>query len=79
MVYDVLLIFHRLLTMPYNLKDPIRPKFTKKNYNVRDWATYDKGLKSRGSLTVWFSEDAIAQWNQGSIRENETWPSTSVF
>ena len=49
--------------MPHNLKDPVRRKFTKKNYNVRDCATYDKGLKSRGSLTIWFSEDAVANWN----------------
>ena len=46
MVYDVLLIFHRLFSMPYNLKDPVRHKFTKKNYNVRDWATYDKLLRA---------------------------------
>ena len=37
--------------MPYTLKDPVRHKFTKKSYNVRDWATYDEGLKNRGSLT----------------------------
>ena len=49
--------------MPYTLKDPVRHKFTKKSYNVRDWAKYDEGLKNRGSLTIWFSEDAIAAWN----------------
>ena len=59
--------------MPYTLKDPVRHKFTKKSYNVRDWATYDEGLKNRGSLTIWFSEDAIAAWNQGlcCTKENE--------
>ena len=49
--------------MPYTLKDPVRHKFTKKSYNIRDWAKYDEGLKNRGSLTIWFSEDAIAAWN----------------
>ncbi len=49
--------------MPYTLKDPVRHKFPKKSYNIRDWATYDEGLKNRGSLTIWFSEDAIAAWN----------------
>ena len=49
--------------MPYTLKDSVRHKFTKKSYNVRDWAKYDEGLKNRGSLTIWFSEDAIAAWN----------------
>jgi hypothetical protein len=49
--------------MPHTLKDPVRHKFTKKSYNVRDWSKYDEGLKNRGSLTVWFSEDAVAAWN----------------
>ena len=49
--------------MPYTLKDHVRHKFTKKSYNVRDWAKYDEGLKNRGRLTIWFSEDAIAAWN----------------
>ncbi len=49
--------------MPYTLKDSVRHKFTKKSYNVRDWAKYDEGLKNRGSLTIWFSEDAITAWN----------------
>ena len=49
--------------MPYTLKDSVRHKFTKKSYNVRDWAKYDEGLKNRCSLTILFSEDAIAAWN----------------
>jgi len=49
--------------MPYTLKDPVRHKFTKKSYNIRDWGKYDEGLKNRGSLTIWFSEDAISAWN----------------
>lgn len=49
--------------MPYTLKDSIRHKFTKKFYNVRDWEKYDEGLKNRGNLTIWFSEDAISAWN----------------
>ena len=28
-----------------------------------DWAKYEKGLRQRGSITFWFSEDAIAQWH----------------
>ena len=49
--------------MPYKLKDTVRHKFKKKTYNVRDWKTYDQGLQNRGSLTIWFSEDAINAWN----------------
>jgi hypothetical protein len=43
--------------MPYKLKDPVRHKFNKKSYNVRDWKKYDENLRNRGSLTIWFSEE----------------------
>lgn len=45
------------------MKDPVRHKFKKKSYNVRDWKTYDQGLQNRGNLTIWFAEDAINAWN----------------
>lgn len=50
--------------MPYKLKDPVRHKFTKKSYNKRGWKAYEQGLRNRGDLTIWFSEDAVAAWNQ---------------
>ena len=52
--------------MPNKLKDPVRHKFTKKHYNKRDWTAYNKSLVNRGSITIWFTEDALKQWeNQG--------------
>ncbi len=33
-----------------------------KRYHVRNWAEYDEGLRRRGDLTVWFDEEAIANW-----------------
>lgn len=50
--------------MPYKLKDCVRHKFKKKSYNKRDWNTYEKGLRDRGDLIVWFCEEAVAAWNQ---------------
>jgi len=32
---------------------------TKKVYRVRNWSEYNKGLVSRGSLTVWFNKEQI--------------------
>jgi hypothetical protein len=29
---------------------------------VTNWAAYDAGLRGRGSLTIWFTEAAIATW-----------------
>ncbi len=31
-------------------------------YRVRNWSNYDAALVNRGSLTLWISEDAIAEW-----------------
>lgn len=31
-------------------------------YHIRNWADYNKSLVQRGSLTVWFSEDALKTW-----------------
>ncbi len=29
---------------------------------MTNWAAYDAGLRARGSLTVWFSAEAVAAW-----------------
>jgi hypothetical protein len=41
---------------------------TKKVYRVRNWSDYNKGLVSRGSLSVWFNKDHIrsAQGEHGN-------------
>ena len=34
----------------------------KTKYRVGNWQEYKRGLRNRGDVTVWFSEDAIAAW-----------------
>lgn len=34
----------------------------KARYRIRNWNEYNRSLIQRGSLTVWFSEDAIKKW-----------------
>ena len=34
----------------------------KKQYRVKNWSRYDKALRDRGDITVWFSPGAIAAW-----------------
>ena len=34
----------------------------KAKYRIRNWNDYNKSLIQRGSITVWFSEDAIKKW-----------------
>ncbi len=28
-----------------------------------DWSKYEQGLRQRGSITFWFSEDVVDQWH----------------
>ena len=34
-------------------------KYAKSPYRIRNWPDYEAGLRRRGDLTVWFSDDAI--------------------
>jgi hypothetical protein len=38
-------------------------KHTRKRYRVRNWTEYEAGLRKRGDLTIWFSEDALRDWH----------------
>ena len=31
-------------------------------YRVKNWASYDHALKQRGSVTLWFSTEAVQAW-----------------
>lgn len=37
------------------------PKY-KTQYRVKNWSEYDKSLRDRGDITIWFSQDAIDAW-----------------
>ena len=34
----------------------------KTKYRIRNWREYERGLRSRGDVTIWLSKDAIAAW-----------------
>lgn len=36
-------------------------------YRIRNWREYNRALKQRGSLTVWISKDAIANWTTNDL------------
>src|SRR5215203_5287559 len=38
------------------------PPYSKQRHRVINWAEYDAGLRTRGSLTVWFTTEAIEGW-----------------
>jgi len=40
----------------------IKHSTSKKKYKVTNWREYNNGLRTRGSLTFWFSEDFEKEW-----------------
>ena len=37
-------------------------KKKKQQYRIRNWKQYNSSLTQRGSLTIWFDEDALKSW-----------------
>lgn len=46
----------------------------KKAYRVRNWHDYNKSLVNRGSITFWFSEDLIKEWQTSAIKNTRGRP-----
>lgn len=49
--------------MPHKFNASRRDKIPKQRHRVTNWADYNEGLRRRGDLTVWISEDALALWS----------------
>src|SRR3954449_3217078 len=49
-------------TLPFKLKQDRRHHIPRQQHKVTNWPAYDASLRRRGSLTVWFSDEAIASW-----------------
>jgi hypothetical protein len=49
--------------MPHKFNAERRDKIPKHRHRVTNWAEYNEGLRRRGDLTVWISEDALALWS----------------
>jgi hypothetical protein len=48
--------------MPFKANADRRHHIPKQRQKVTNWAEYDAGLRARGSLTVWFTAEAIEGW-----------------
>ena len=46
--------------MPHKFNAECRGKIPKQNHRVTNWSEYNEGLRRRGDLTVWISEDALS-------------------
>jgi len=51
--------------VPFKANQDRRHHIPKQRHRVTNWAAYDIALRQRGSLTVWFTEGAIAAWKAG--------------
>jgi hypothetical protein len=49
--------------MPYKHNENRRHKINKSRYKVTNWQDYNNGLRQRGDVTIWFNEEAIADWH----------------
>jgi hypothetical protein len=48
--------------MPHKYNADRRRHIPRPKRRVTNWAAYNEALRQRGSLTVWFTDDAIAAW-----------------
>ncbi len=48
--------------LPFKLNQDRRRHIPRQQRKVTNWPAYDASLRQRGSLTVWFTDEAIAAW-----------------
>ena len=49
-------------TVPFKLNQDRRHHIPRQRHKVANWREYDASLRQRGSLTVWFTDEAVAAW-----------------
>ena len=48
--------------LPFKLNQDRRHHIPEQKRKVTSWRDYDESLRRRGSLTVWFSDEAVEAW-----------------
>ena len=61
--------------MPFKPNQDRRHYIPRQKHKVINWPAYEAGLRQRGSLTVWFTEAAIAAWRAAprTTRGGQPW------
>jgi hypothetical protein len=61
--------------LPFRLNQDRRHHIPKQKHKVTNWRGYDASLRQRGSLTIWFSAEAIEGWRAASrtTRGGQPW------
>ena len=63
--------------MPFKADAARRHRIPKQQHRVTNWADYDAALRQRGSLTVWFTDDATAVWRD--LMQDQTFRESRVY
>ena len=48
--------------MAARTKSRVRQRY-KTKYRMKNWAAYEKSLRKRGDITIWFDEATVEAWN----------------
>jgi transposase len=51
-----------VFAVPFKLNQECRHHIPRQQHKVTNWPAYEAGLRQRGSLTVWFTDEAVAAW-----------------
>ena len=62
--------------MPAVKSSLVHPRY-KTEYRVRNWRQYEQGLRSRGDVTIWFSDEADRELDREISRSARR--TTAVF
>lgn len=49
--------------MPHKFNASRRDKIPKQKHRVTNWSEYNEGLRQRGDVTFWISEEALGMWS----------------
>ena len=52
----------RMPALPFKLNQDRRHHIPRQTHRVTSWPAYDASSRQRGSLTVWFTDEAIEAW-----------------
>ncbi len=65
----------RIFALPFKLNADRRHHIPKQKHKVTNSAAYDASLRQRGSLTVWFTDEAIEGWRAAprTTRGGQRW------
>jgi hypothetical protein len=48
--------------LPFKANQDHRHRIPRQRHRVTNWPAYEVGLRARGSLTLWFTAEAVAAW-----------------